>query len=303
MRMSSGEFAQSPTTRPSPWRRVGRAVGRTVGYLRTLGVRYALGAIGAALCVILLLLPSGFVTEGPGPTRDVLGTVDDDGSKSMIEISGAKTYRDSGKLLLTTVNSYGTREPAINAQVLWAWLNPKAGVLPREAVIPPGQTTESYLEKTRKQMTGAQDSAASHALAYLAKHDEGQGDVSKAKVTMHIDDIGGPSAGLMYTLGVIDRLTPVDESGGRTIAGTGTMEKDGSVGEIGGIRLKMIGAKRDGATWFLAPAGNCDEVVGNVPSGLRDVRVTNLDDAYRALKAIGQGKGDSLPHCTVKVTR
>lgn len=292
-RFPGGEFAHSTTTRSSVWRRLSR-------FVAARGPRYCMGAVGAALCVLLLLMPSGFVTEGPGPTRDVLSTVDDGGSKRMIEISGVRTYEDSGKLLLTTVNSYGTREPAINAQVLWAWLNPKAGVLPREAVIPPGQTTDEYLAKTKKEMSGAQDSAARQALDYLSKHDEGQADVSGAKVIMHIDDIGGPSAGLMYTLGVIDRLTPAKETGGMTIAGTGTMEKDGSVGAIGGIRLKMIGAKRDGAAWFLAPADNCDEVVGNVPAGLRDVRVSNLDDAYRALAAIGQGRGDSLPRCTVK---
>ena len=61
----------------------------------------------------------------------------------------------------------------------------------------------------------------------------------------------------------------------------------------------MQGAKRDGATWFLAPASNCDEVVGHVPSGLRDVKVSTLDEAYKALVAIGEGKGNSLPHCTV----
>ena len=60
-----------------------------------------------------------------------------------------------------------------------------------------------------------------------------------------------------------------------------------------------LGAKRDGATWFLAPRGNCDEVAGHVPSGLRDVAVSTIDDAYDAVVAIGKGKGASLPHCTV----
>lgn len=79
---------------------------------------------------------------------------------------------------------------------------------------------------------------------------------------MHVDSIGGPSAGMMYTLGLIDKLTPANESGGKTIAGTGTIDKDGKVGRIGGIELKMLGAKRDGATWFLAPASNCLDVAG-----------------------------------------
>lgn len=76
------------------------------------------------------------------------------------------------------------------------------------------------------------------------------------------------------------------------------MAKDGKVGAIGGIRMKMLGAKRDGATWFLAPESNCDEVVGHVPEGLRDVKVSTLDEAYQALVAIGEGKGDALPQCS-----
>jgi PDZ domain-containing protein len=101
----------------------------------------------------------------------------------------------------------------------------------------------------------------------------------------------------MYTLGTIDKLTEQNETGGKKIAGTGTMDDEGKVGAIGGIRLKMLGAKRDGAQWFLAPASNCSDVVGHVPSGLRVVKVSTLDGAYQALVAIGQGKASSLPTC------
>ena len=125
-------------------------------------------------------------------------------------------------------------------------------------------------------------------------------DVSGMKVSMHVDDIGGPSAGMMYTLGLIDKVTGEQLSGGKTIAGTGTMNAKGKVGAIGGIRLKMIGAKRDGATWFLAPESNCSDVVGHVPQGLHVVKVGTLDEAYDALVAIRDGKGGSLPQCTVK---
>ena len=107
---------------------------------------------------------------------------------------------------------------------------------------------------------------------------------------MHVDSIGGPSAGMMYTLGLIDKLTPANESGGKTIAGTGTIDKDGKVGRIGGIELKMLGAKRDGATWFLAPASNCSDVAGRVPDGLRDVKVATLDEAYQALVPSARGR-------------
>ena len=117
-------------------------------------------------------------------------------------------------------------------------------------------------------------------------------------VTIAIKDIGGPSAGNMFALGIIDKLTPADEANGVTIAGTGTMDVDGTVGPIGGIRQKLAGAKRDGATWFLAPAGNCDEVVGHVPAGLHVAKVATLHESRLAMEAIGAGKGSTLATCT-----
>lgn len=117
-------------------------------------------------------------------------------------------------------------------------------------------------------------------------------------VTIQIEDIGGPSAGTMFALGIIDKLTADDEPNGVNIAGTGTMSPEGVVGPIGGIEQKMYGALRDGATWFLAPEGNCAEVVGNVPDGLRVVSVKTLHDARKAMEAIGAGTGNELPTCS-----
>jgi PDZ domain-containing protein len=196
---------------------------------------------------------------------------------------------------MTTVSAFGVPGyPVSNAQVLWGWFSKSSIVMPREAIFPQGQTVEEYDSENAKQMTSSQDAATSQALKFLEA--KGQ-DVSSAKVSIHVKDIGGPSAGLMYTLGTIDKLTERDETGGKVIAGTGTMDDKGQVGAIGGIRLKMIGAKRDGATWFLAPAANCTDVSGHVPNGLRDVKVSTLEEAYNALIAIGQGKAQNLPHC------
>lgn len=117
-------------------------------------------------------------------------------------------------------------------------------------------------------------------------------------VTMHIDRVGGPSAGLMFALGIMDMLTPEDETGGATIAGTGTIGTDGAVGPIGGITYKMRGALADGATWFLAPTSNCAEVVGDVPDGLGVVAVGTLDEAWDAVAAIGAGQTEDLPTCS-----
>ncbi len=116
-------------------------------------------------------------------------------------------------------------------------------------------------------------------------------------VSIKIDDIGGPSAGTMFALGIVDRLTPADEANGQVIAGTGTMDLTGSVGPIGGIQQKLVGARRDGATWFLAPEANCSEVVGHVPDGLSVLRISTLHDAREAITAIGAGTAGDLPGC------
>lgn len=116
--------------------------------------------------------------------------------------------------------------------------------------------------------------------------------------TVEIDpgNIGGPSAGMMFTLGLIDKLTPGDLTGGKFVAGTGTIDLNGNVGPIGGIHQKMVGARGAGARYFLTPAKNCDEALGAVPAGLQLVKVTTLDDALKALDTIRTGKG-TLPSC------
>jgi PDZ domain-containing protein len=118
-------------------------------------------------------------------------------------------------------------------------------------------------------------------------------------VRIQINDIGGPSAGTMFALGIIDKLTPGDLTGGQQIAGTGEILPDGTVGPIGGIAEKMVGARDAGAGWFLAPADNCDEVRGHVPAGLRVVPITTLHGARRAVEAIGAGGAGAaaLPRC------
>jgi len=118
------------------------------------------------------------------------------------------------------------------------------------------------------------------------------------KVSINAGDVGGPSAGMMFSLAVYDKLTPGALTGGATIAGTGTINSLGTVGPIGGIQQKLVGAKRGGATWFLAPAGNCNEVVGHIPDGLRVVKVSTFTQARDAVESIAAKKTTSLPACT-----
>ncbi len=115
-------------------------------------------------------------------------------------------------------------------------------------------------------------------------------------IAFDIKDIGGPSAGLMFSLGIIDLLTPADLTGGKFIAGTGTIDDLGKVGPIGGIHQKLVAARAAGAAVFLTPAGNCAEARLLIPAGLRLVKVTSLHEALGSLAVIRSGQG-SLPSC------
>ena len=114
-------------------------------------------------------------------------------------------------------------------------------------------------------------------------------------VKFSVGDIGGPSAGMMFALGIIDKLTSLNLTGGKFIAGTGEITAAGQVQPIGGIQQKMVGARQAGATVFLTPAGNCADTVGAVPVGLRIVKVSTLSQAISDLEAIKAGK--SVPTC------
>ncbi len=114
-------------------------------------------------------------------------------------------------------------------------------------------------------------------------------------VKISVGDIGGPSAGMMFALGIIDKLTKDDLTGGKFIAGTGEITAGGLVEPIGGIQQKMVGARQAGATVFLTPASNCPDTKGAVPAGLRLVKVSTLTQAVDYLQDIKAGQ--SVPSC------
>lgn len=112
-------------------------------------------------------------------------------------------------------------------------------------------------------------------------------------IAIDAGNIGGPSAGLVFALGIIDRATPGDLTGGQDIAATGTIAEDGSVGPIGGIVQKIVGASEsdDAAEVFLVPAGNWDQAQAATPEDpITIVRVATVDDAVTALEALAAGE-------------
>ncbi|MET9296225.1 PDZ domain-containing protein [Streptomyces sp. NPDC003077] len=116
-------------------------------------------------------------------------------------------------------------------------------------------------------------------------------------IDIKLADVGGPSAGLMFALGIVDKITPEDLTGGKFVAGTGTIDENGKVGPIGGISMKTVAARAKGAEFFLTPEDNCTTASKETPDGLRLVKVRTIDDAMKALEKIRKGDTAHLPSC------
>lgn len=119
------------------------------------------------------------------------------------------------------------------------------------------------------------------------------------EVSVGVDPaIGGPSAGLMFSLGIYDTLTEGSMTGGGAVAGTGTIAADGAVGPIGGIDQKIAGARDDGAGLFLVPADNCDDAYESPNGDMRLARVATMSEAVDAVEAWAADPDADLPQCT-----
>jgi PDZ domain-containing protein len=152
--------------------------------------------------------------------------------------------------------------------------------VPEEAVYPPGLTTEQVEQHNLAQFRTSQAGAVAAAAGQLGR---------PVRADIRLDEIGGPSAGLMFALGIVDKASPEDLTGGRVIAGTGTIDDAGTVGPIGGIPQKLLGAGAAGATFFLVPDANCAEAVRNAVPGLATIAVGTLAEAVAALRTLAGG--------------
>lgn len=179
----------------------------------------------------------------------------------------------------------------------------------------PTDTAEAVASEVRSKPAGAEitvdyirDGApARSTIATAAREDGAEGAyigivlvdsyTSNFTADVALDGIGGPSAGMVFSLAMVDQLTPGELLGGAHVAGTGTIDAAGNVGPIGGIDKKVISVGRAGAGLFLVPRDNCADLAGGIPSGLTVVPVDTLDAAVDSVTAWRSGSKD-LPACT-----
>ncbi|MFD4505464.1 S16 family serine protease [Streptomyces sp. NPDC058457] len=243
-----------------------------------------------ALIGTAVFAPLPFSVAQPGMTANVLG---DNKGTPVITVSGAPVRTTSGQLRMTTIEATGPDARVSLGDVIGNWFRTDRAVMPRDSVYPSGNDVKEIEQHNTEQMEQSQDAAAQAALKYLDLS------ASKVKVTLKLADVGGPSAGLLFSLGIIDKLdgngSGGDLTGGKNIAGTGTIAADGTVGAVGGVGLKTQAARRDGATVFLVPKDECADAKGELPKGLRLVPVTTLKGAVSDLVALE--KGEKVPSC------
>lgn len=116
-------------------------------------------------------------------------------------------------------------------------------------------------------------------------------------IEISLADVGGPSAGLMFALAIVDKLTPGELTGGKFVAGTGEISETGQVGPIGGIPFKLVKARQAGAKAFLVPAQNCAEAKAHSTGDMRLFKVKTIDDATAALQALRSDQPKQAPQC------
>ncbi len=236
------------------------------------------------LLVLALFAPLPFVIVVPGPATDVLGPVVQVPSRF-----ADKVPAPSGRLLLTTVSISSPNAQVIGLEVLMRWIQADGVVVPKSVVYDENVDAEKDAKESLAEMDGSQNNAITAAFNYLNQSEPDlapylqSGELNDQLIQFDLPNTGGPSGGLIFALGIIEKLDSNQLVKGRVIAGTGTINKKGLVGPIGGIEDKLIGAKRAGATLFIAPIDNCIDIA-NIPNGLQVIAVSTLADAVELLK-------------------
>ncbi|MFF4343374.1 hypothetical protein ACFY00_26015 [Kitasatospora sp. NPDC001540] len=242
-----------------------------------------------ALFAVAAFVPLPYTLESPGATADALGAYK---GAQVLTISGTPVRQTSGQLRVVTVDATPPEQRNSLWDALASWGDPKRAVVPTEEVFPQSDP-EKANQVTLQQMTQSQDSATLAALNYLHLSPD------QVKVQVDLGDIGGPSGGQMLALGIIDKIAGDGRggelTGGRNVAGTGTIDADGQVGQVGGIPLKTQAAREAGATVFLLPRSECAQGKVNTPEGLQLIPVDTLADSVAALQALNGG--GAVPHC------
>ena len=246
----------------------------------TLGVFFGLATIAPLPYAIVL----------PGEAQNIF--------KGVITFKDLANYPATGRIDLMSIRVTNPDTWIFGPELVYSWISGDRAVYPKSAIYPAGTTAEEESKQAKADMVKSQDTAIVAAVNYLQSHPEIMASTKAAgveraqlldtkKIKFKVGETGGPSGGLVFSIGLVELLTEQDLLDGRHIAGTGTITERGVVGPIGGINEKIMSAKKVGATLFFAPVDNADEI-GNVPDGIKVVTVATLAQAINYLQNSGR---------------
>ena len=233
----------------------------------------------ALVFLIALMAPMPFAIISPGPVTDLLSK----GIKISSDVNSKQISAPTGKLysLSVYVSNPDTRPPGI--MILEAWIKGESVVLPNEVVYEAGETTKSANAQGKKEMLKSEEAAAVAAANFLKSMQPDKPLNWKiSDINFVMKRVGGPSAGLAFSLALISKLATPELISGRSIAVTGSINESGRVGSIGGIDQKLFAAREAGATIAVIPKANCQDITfaGN---DLQVIAVNNLSEAFHGL--------------------
>lgn len=236
------------------------------------------------------LSPLQYVAIAPGTPQGIFPEIVKVNSKGE-----ADAFPIDGQFYLLTIRVTSPGSYLSGVEGLYRWARTDQVLLPSSVIYPPGITSEEEEKLSNEEMKGSQDFARSVALGYLVKNypNGGYEKLTPKDLSIDVEKVGGPSGGMIFTLAIIELLTKENLLNGRTVAGTGTIAEDGTIGPIGGIEEKLVAAKRAGVDLFLAPKENCSEL-SSIPEGITVAAVGTIDEAVAALSSSTPKGCDSL---------
>ena len=235
--------------------------------------------------VLATIAPLPFAIVLPGEAQNIF--------KGVITIKDLESYPATGRIDLMSIRVTNPDTWILGPELIYSWISAERAVYPKSAIYPPGTSSKEENKQAKADMVGSQNKAITAAVNYLQSHPEvmgiGSQGVARAaaldgkKIKFKVGETGGPSGGLVFSIGLVELLTEMDLLTHRHIAGTGTIDNKGVVGPIGGINEKILSAKKVGATIFFAPVGNAEEIA-KAPRGIKVVTVATLAQAISYLE-------------------
>ena len=229
-----------------------------------------------------LVLPVNFVLINPGEGNPLFPKLL---NISSTPESPVTTYPVDGQMYLLSIWVTNPETEILGYRVLQCWAEKDCVVVPRSVVYRPETNDQAESAIGNREMEKSQSTALIATKKLLAKYhsDIDLSQMTDQSIKIALKNTGGPSGGLIFSIGLVELLTEVDLLNARHVAGTGTISDRGVVGAIGGINEKIASAHKAGATLFFAPVDNADELA-NIPDGIKVITVATLAQAISYLE-------------------